>query len=134
MVDKLAKKSLKSGLKLIIFQLLLVLAITLISTVLFSVKTGYSALAGGVTYVLPNAIFVYMSFAYAGAQKAKLVLRGFYGGEALKLVFTVILFSLFLGCVELSFLAFYGSFFCLLVSQWFAPFFFYRNNGMKNDS
>ena len=93
MVDKLAKKSQKSGLKLMVFQLLLVLAITLISTVLFSVKTGYSALAGGVTYLLPNVIFVYMAFAYAGAQKAKLVLRGFYAGEALKLVFTVILFS-----------------------------------------
>ncbi|MCP5077575.1 MAG: hypothetical protein GY951_05905, partial [Psychromonas sp.] len=58
MVDKLAKKGQKSGLKLVAFQLLVVLTIALVSTVFFSVKAGYSALAGGITFLLPNFIFV----------------------------------------------------------------------------
>ncbi len=134
MVDKLAKKGQKSGLKLVGFQLLLVLLIALISTVFFSVKAGYSGLAGGFTFLLPNFIFVLMAFAHAGASKSKLVLRGFYAGEAIKLFLTVILFSVFLKYGSLSLTAFYISFSLLVVSQWLAPFFFNYNSGMKHGS
>ena len=133
-VDKLAKKGQKSGLKLVAFQLLLVLLLALISTVLFSVKAGYSALAGGSTFLLPNIIFVCMTFAYAGARQTKLVLRGFYVGEAIKFFLTVALLVVFLKYASLSLAAFYSSFALLVGSQWLAPLFFYNNNGMKNDS
>lgn len=133
MVDKLAKKGHRSGLKLVAFQLLIVLLIALILTVFFSVKSGYSGLAGGITFLFPNFIFVLMTFAHAGASKSKLILRGFYVGEAIKLTLTVILFIVFLKYGALSLLSFYISFALLVVSQWLAPFFFYDNNGMKNE-
>ena len=133
-VDKLAKKGQKSGLKLLAFQLFLVLLIALVSTVFFSVKSGYSALAGGSTFLLPNIIFVGMTFAHAGARQTKLVLRGFYAGEAIKFFLTVILLVVFLKYGTLSLIAFYISFALLVGSQWLAPLFFYNNNGMKNDS
>jgi len=133
MVDKLAKTSQKSGLNLLAFQALLVFLITLILTVFFSFKSGYSGLAGGITFLLPNFIFVLMAFAHAGASKSRLIVRGFFAGEAIKLTLTVILFSVFLkyGALYLPF--FYISFLLLLVSQWLAPFFFHDNNRMKND-
>lgn len=133
MVDKLAKASQKSGLNLLAFQALLVFLITLISTVFFSFKSGYSGLAGGITFLLPNFIFVLMAFAHAGASKSRLIVRGFFAGEAIKLTLTVILFSVFLkyGALYLPF--FYISFLLLVVSQWLAPFFFHDNNRMKND-
>lgn len=134
MVDKLAKKSLKHGLMLLIFQLLIVFFITLISTVFFSAKFGYSALAGGLTFLLPNFIFVLMAFAHAGASKSKLVVRGFFAGEAIKFFLTVILLTVFLKYGTLSLTAFYISFSLLIMSQWLAPFFFNYHNGMKNDS
>ena len=134
MVDKLATKSRKAGLKLVRFQFLLVILLAAISTVFFSPKSGYSALAGGVTFLLPNFIFVWMTFAHAGARQTKLVLRGFYAGEAIKLFFTVILLVIFLKYGSLSLSAFYTSFALLVASQWLAPLFFYNNNGMKNDS
>lgn len=133
MVDKLAKDSQKAGLKLVGFQLLLVLFIALILTVFSSTKSGYSGLAGGMTFILPNMIFVLMTFAHAGASKSKLILRGFYVGEAIKLTFTVILLSIFLKYGALSLPSFYISFLLLVVSQWLAPFFFHNNNRMKND-
>ncbi|MCG6201768.1 ATP synthase subunit I [Psychromonas antarctica] len=133
MVDKLAKKSLKPGLYLLGFQLLLVLFIALILTVFFSVKSGYSGFAGGITFVLPNLIFVLMAFTHAGASKSKLIVRGFFVGEAIKIFFTVILLSVFLKYGVLSLSAFYISFLLLVISQWLAPFFFDYNNGMKND-
>ncbi len=134
MVDKLAKKGQKSGLKLVAFQLLVVLIIALVSTVFFSAKSGYSALAGGITFLLPNFIFVLMTFAHAGARQTQLVLRGFYAGEAIKLFLTVLLLVVFLKYGALSLAAFYTSFALLVGSQWLAPLFFYNNNGMKNDS
>ena len=132
MVGKLAKKSQRAGLKLVVFQLLIVLIIALISTVFFSVKSGYSALAGGITFLLPNFIFVLMTFAHAGARQTQLVLRGFYAGEAIKLFLTVLLLVLFLKYGALSLTAFYISFSILIVSQWLAPFFFYNNDGIKH--
>lgn len=132
MVDKLAKKGQVSGLKLVAFQLLLMLIIALVSTVFFSIKSGYSALAGGVTFLLPNLIFVLMAFAHAGARQTKKVLRGFYAGEAIKLFLTVLLFVVFLKFVLLSLTAFYISFSLLVASQWLAPFFFYNNDGIKH--
>ncbi|PKH03088.1 hypothetical protein CXF72_08350 [Psychromonas sp. MB-3u-54] len=132
MVDRLAKDSQKAGLKLVGFQLLLVLFIALILTVFSSTKSGYSGLAGGMTFILPNLIFVLMTFAHAGASKTQLVLRGFYGGEAVKLFLVVILLSLFLKYGSLSLLAFYISFVLLVISQWLAPFFFYNNSRMKH--
>ena len=132
MVDKLAKKGQKSGLKLMVFQLLLVLTITLISTVFFSVKSGYSALAGGVTFLLPNIVFILMTFAHAGASKTRKVLRGFYAGEAIKLFLTVLLLVIFLKYLTLVLTAFYIAFVLLVLSQWLAPFFFYNNDGIKH--
>jgi ATP synthase protein I len=125
-VDKLAKKSQKAGLKLVSFQLLLVLCIALILTVFFSAESGFSGFAGGITFLLPNMIFVYMAFAHAGASKSKLVVRGIMGGEAIKIFSTVILFALFLGFASLSLTAYYVSFASLVASQWLAPLFFSR--------
>ncbi|WP_160064822.1 ATP synthase subunit I [Psychromonas sp. L1A2] len=132
MVDKLAKKGQVSGLKLVAFQLLLVLFAALISTVFFSNKAGYSALLGGITFLLPNLIFVLMTFAHAGARQSQKVLRGFYAGEAIKLFLTVLLFVVFLKYGTLSLIAFYISFALLVTSQWLAPFFFYNNDGIKH--
>lgn len=133
MVDKLAKKSQRAGLKLVAFQLLLVVLIMFLLSVIFSFKHGVSALAGGFTFLLPNFIFVFMTFAHAGASKSKLIIRGFYAGEAIKLALTVILLSVFLQLGTLILSAFYGAFILLLVSQCFAPLFFNNNNGMKHD-
>ncbi|MFT6984701.1 MAG: ATP synthase protein I [Psychromonas sp.] len=132
MVDKLAVKSQRAGLNLVRFQFLLVLLLALILSVVFSAKLGYSALAGGVTFVLPNFIFVLMAFAHAGASKSKLVVRGFFAGEAIKLILTVILFTVFLKYGALSLTAFYISFSLLVISQWLAPFFFNYNSRMKH--
>ena len=134
MVDKLAKKGQISGLKMVAFQLLLVLSLALISTVFFSNQAGYSSLFGRITFLLPNFISVWMAFAHAGARQSRIVLRGFYAGEAIKLFLTVLLLVVFLKFGALSLSAFYISFLLLVISQWLAPFFFYNNNGMKNDS
>jgi len=132
MVDKLAKKNRGSGLKLVASQLLLVLFLALISTVFFSTKAGYSALVGGFTFLLPNFVFVCMSFAHAGARQSRIVLKGFYVGEALKIFLVLILLVLFLSDKTLVLSAFYTSFSLLIASQSLAYLFFKQHNGMTN--
>ena len=132
MVNKLGESNRKSGMNLVVFQMVLVFVIAIIFTVTLDAKAGISSLAGGVAFVLPNIIFVLMAFAHAGATKTKLVLRGVYGGEAIKLLLTVILLSLFLKYIPLSLSVFYISFSILVISQWFSPFFFYNNDGIKH--
>ena len=82
--------------------------------------------------MLPNLVFVLMTFAHAGARQSQKVLRGFYAGEAIKLFLTVLLFVVFLKYGTLSLIAFYISFALLVASQWLAPFFFYNNDGIKH--
>ncbi len=132
MVDKLARKNQICGLKLVVFQLLIVLILALISTVFFSTKSGFSALAGGITFLIPNCIFVFMSFAHAGARQSKMVLKGFCVGEALKIILILILLVVFLKYENLSFLYFYISFSLLIASQSLAYLFFKQHNGMTN--
>lgn len=132
MIDKLARRSLVSGLKLIAFQFLLVLSIALISTVFFSTTAGYSALAGGFTFLLPNSIFVFMSFAHAGARQSRVVLKGFYVGEALKIFLVLVLLVVFLRDETLVLSSFYTSFSLLIASQSLAYLFFKQRNGMTN--
>ncbi|WP_094752705.1 ATP synthase subunit I [Psychromonas sp. CD1] len=132
MIDNLINKSQKNGLTLVFYQLLIVLLIALILTVFFSIKLGYSYLAGGITFLLPNCIFVLRAFALADTQSALVVLRGVYAGEVFKISFTVLLLVFFLKYVSLSMGAFYISFILLIISQCIAPFFFYNNVGIKH--
>lgn len=52
-----------------------------------------SAILGGLTFILPNLLFVGYVFRQAAARSPVAALRGLYVGEAAKLLATVILFA-----------------------------------------
>jgi ATP synthase protein I len=58
-----------------------------------SVDWGVSAFIGGSIFVLANAVFALFAFMYSGARAARAVTVSFYTGETLKILITVILFS-----------------------------------------
>jgi ATP synthase protein I len=53
---------------------------------------GFSALYGGGTFVVANAVFALCAFMFSGARAAKRVAASFYTGEVLKILITVVLF------------------------------------------
>src|SRR5678815_3137937 len=57
-----------------------------------NLTSGISVLLGGLAYVLPNLIFVWRVFRYAGASQTVQFLTAFFIGEMLKLILSAILF------------------------------------------
>jgi len=96
-------------------------AILQIAVMLFSVLTcafasylflglsyAYSITIGGLVAIVPNVVFAYKAFKYAGASKARLVTQSFFSGAKIRLLLTAVLFALafkFLVLVPLAFLA-----------------------------
>lgn len=92
-----------------LFLLTLITALTLL--ILFSKVEAYSALLGGIAYIIPNAYFARYAFKFSGKDSANLALRWFFIGEALKLILTAIIIGLCLLWVKpIHMFAFLGMF------------------------
>lgn len=78
----------------------LTLIIGLILFTFATVISAYSALLGGLAYVIPNAWFVMRAFNDKGHMTPQTILNRFYLGEAGKLFLTAILFALYFLTVE----------------------------------
>lgn len=77
-------------------QVLLVicLIVALMLLILFSKTEAYSALLGGMAYIVPNYCFTRFAFRHSGEESAVLALRWFFIGEAIKLIATAIIIAL----------------------------------------
>jgi ATP synthase protein I len=107
--------------RLLILQLGLTLLITVLFAAMFGAKVACSALLGGLVCVIPNACFGRMVFKHRGARAAKQIVGSFYKGEALKIVFTMILFALVFINYSVVPLAFFLTYIIVQFSHWFAP-------------
>jgi len=67
---------------------------TLVSYIYWEKVTAISVLMGGLVGVLPNIVFAYKAFKYAGATASKLVVESFFSGVKIKMVLTAVLFTL----------------------------------------
>ena len=92
---------------------------------LFWIKSpvaAYSALVGGLIFLLPNVYFALKAFRYTGARAAKQIMDSFYKGEAGKLILCAILFTMvFKWIPSLDIAALFLSFAIMLVTNWLTP-------------
>ncbi|WP_233586656.1 ATP synthase subunit I [Legionella sp. km772] len=102
-------------------QLGLVLLLTAICAVKFNINSAYSALLGGLVCIIPNALFARKLFKYQGARAAKQIVNNFYKGEALKIILSIILFTLVFIFCKITPLAFFASYVLVLMTHWLAP-------------
>jgi len=88
----------KAGRKVAQTQILFTIALMLITTIIIYFIWGFahakSALLGGVVAIIPNMIFAFKAFRYAGAQSAEKVVESFNSGVKLKMLYTALLFAL----------------------------------------
>ncbi|HKK56547.1 ATP synthase subunit I [Marinobacter sp.] len=54
---------------------------------------GYSALTGGLIYIIPNAYFAHRMFRFEGARQAALVVGNMFRAESIKLALTAVFFA-----------------------------------------
>ena len=107
-------------------QILMIdLCTALLSIVLAACYAGVmgvkSASLAGVTYFIPNALRTYRIFRHQGAQAARLILKGFYQGEALKFGLSIALFAIVFSRYTVNPMVFFSTYIGMQVLAWVMP-------------
>jgi ATP synthase protein I len=109
----------KPGRKFAYNQIALVTVITLICSLIIYFIWGFesakSAALGSAIGIIPNLLFAYKAFRYAGARASKLVVESFFSGVKLKMALMALLLGLTLKFIVISPLPFF-SMFCLVMA------------------
>ena len=103
--------------QLVLWQLACVCGIAVIACLLCGIISGYSVLAGGLAYGIPNLLFVWRVFRYAGAQQMTQFMALLFG-EMIKLILSGILFLLIVKYLPVSLLSVLVGFVGAIVSFW----------------
>jgi ATP synthase protein I len=91
-VRKLNESIRKQLIKIIFWQLMIVMGLALLVFLLQGLQRGWSALLGGLAYWLPTFFFVWRVSAYAGAHAAVRFVVALFSGEMIKLFLSATLF------------------------------------------
>ena len=118
MVTNLAQEGRQLARKVLFFQSLIAIVLTLFFTLLSGKYSGISAIYGGLICVLPGMVFAFLAFRYAGASQNKLVVRSFNKGSNLKFIFTIVLFVVVYKLPNLQPLPLLVSYIVTLMAQW----------------
>lgn len=87
-----------------------------------SPQAAWSFLTGGAIALIAHGYFAYKAFAFSGARAAREIMRGFYMGEAGKVVITALLFvAVFKWLPEVQTKYLIAGFFLALSLNWLAP-------------
>jgi ATP synthase protein I len=109
----------KPGRRFAYTQAALITVITLVVTLIIYFISGFesakSAALGGAIGIVPNLLFAYKAFKFAGARASKQVVESFFSGVKLKMALMALLLGLTLKFVVLSPLPFF-SMFCLIMA------------------
>jgi ATP synthase protein I len=85
--------------------------------------SGYSALVGGLIFLVPHGYFALKAFRYSGARSAKKIMNSFYQGEAGKLILAAIFFMMAFKWIQpLDIAALFLTFAIMLVTNWLTLF------------
>jgi F0F1-type ATP synthase assembly protein I len=88
----LTKSVIRAVYSIIFYQLMIIVGVMLILFLLKGIRSGLSALVGGLAYWLPTFIFARSLAACAGARAVTRFMVVFFGGEVFKLVLSGVLF------------------------------------------
>lgn len=102
-------------------QGVIVAVLAFVLGVFVSLAAAMSALLGGLVCILPTAFFARQVFRHSGAQAAKQIVQAMYLGEALKILISVVLFTLIFIYVDIVPLPFFGAFILAQLVVWLAP-------------
>ncbi|AOY89433.1 F0F1 ATP synthase subunit I [Marinobacter salinus] len=84
--------------------------------------SGYSALVGGLIFLVPHGFFALKAFRYSGARSARKIISSFYQGEAGKLILCAIFFTMAFKWIQpLDVAALFLTFAIMLVTNWLTP-------------
>ena len=114
MTNKIAEVGRNFARQQIIFIVNVVLTISLIIYFFWGLLAAKSALVAGAVVIIPNIVFAYKAFKYAGAQASRKVVDSFFSGVKFKMALMALLLALAFKFLVLVPLAFF-SMFCLVL-------------------
>lgn len=114
-------------------QLAVVALLALIAIPIAGVNSGFSVLMGGLTYCVPNLLFVWRVFRYAGAQQMTQFVAAFFAGEMIKLFLSAILFIMVVKTLPVSLLSTLVGFIGAIVAFWFVCMWQFSSAAKKSE-
>lgn len=103
---------------LLAFQLIIIIIFSIFFWFGYGNEAGLSSLFGGIIAIFPNLLFALIYFRYSGAMAAKKVVQSFYLGEILKLLTTLILFTVVFQWSKLKALPLFVVYIVTLMTYW----------------
>lgn len=116
--NRLREITQKPAFEIVYWQLAGVAAFAFIALPFAGFKSACSILAGGLAYCLPNLLFVWRVFRYAGARQMNQFMAAFFVGEMFKLFLSGILFLLVVKYLPVSLLSVLVGFGAAIVLFW----------------
>lgn len=113
--------------RLVACQVILTAVIALGCLLVSGRMPATSALLGGLVCTIPNAFFARKMFEYAGARAARQIVNNFYKGEGLKIILSILLFTVVLKFFNIIPLIFFIVYLVVQMTVWFAPLMFTGN-------
>jgi ATP synthase protein I len=135
----MAAKSLKKMIqheayRIVLLQLNGVLVLALLALAVSGLKNGFSVLAGGLSYGLPNLVFVWLVFRFAGAHQMAQFMMAFFMGEMLKLILSAILFLVIVKTLPVSLLSTLIGFVGAIISFWIVCMFHFSRKAVPKEN
>ena len=120
--------------RLWVVQLGVTLFLAVLSALALNMNAALSAVLGGLVCIIPNAYFASTLFKYQGARAAKQIVNSFYKGEALKIILSIILFTLVFVLFRITPVVFFGTYIAIQLTHWLAPWIiFNKQNGPESE-
>ncbi len=118
----------KAGRKFALYQILFTVSIVLLTALIIYFILGWfaakSTIVGGFVVIIPNMVFAYKAFKYAGAQASRQVVDSFFSGVKLKMALMALLLALAFKFLVLMPMPFFAMFSLVLVLPAVTPFLF----------
>ncbi|MEI6895831.1 MAG: ATP synthase subunit I [Colwellia sp.] len=124
MKNKLTQQGRKFALQQNIFMFVVLLICTLFIYLFWGMLAARSAFSGGIIAVLPNILFAYKAFKFAGAKATKKVVESFFSGIKLKMALTALLLAFALKFLIVLPMPFFAMFSLVLLLPAVTPFLF----------
>jgi ATP synthase protein I len=116
--------------KIVFWQFIGIIVLAGIVFLFKDTKNGLSVLVGGIAYCLPNFIFVWRVFRFAGAQQMQRFVIAFFFGEIGKLFLSAILFVLIVKYLPISLLSVLVGFIGAMIAFWIVCAFSFAKKGV----
>lgn len=124
MNNKLTIAGRKFAFSQVLFTIFIVLLTTLITYFIWGTAHAKSTLVGGGVVIVPNIVFAFKAFRYAGARSSRKVVDSFFSGVKLKMALMALLLALAFKFIVLSPVPFFMMFSCVLLLPMITPHLF----------